>query len=136
MSRRGRSRIPHSDPHIDVVPLIDCILVLLIFFMVTTTFAKDAELQIERPGAQSAAPADSKALRVYIDRSLQYFVDEAPVRPWMLQSRVREAMGPGGSTVLVVTDRRVPAETLIEVVDQCRLAGAKDVGVVTDAEEG
>lgn len=135
MSRRVHA--PHADPHIDVVPLIDCILVLLIFFMVTTTFAKDAELQIERPGAQSAAPADEKALRVYIDRSQNLFVNEAPVRPWMVQSRVRDALGGSADkTVLVVTDRRVPADKLIEVVDQCRLAGAKDVGVVTDAEGG
>lgn len=133
MSRRRHAE--HRDPHIDVVPLIDCILVLLIFFMVTTTFAKDAELQIERPAAKSAGPADTKALRVYIDRSLNIFVDETPVRPWMVQSRVRDALGQGGDkTVLVVTDRRVPAEKLVEVVDQCRLAGAKDIGVVTDAE--
>jgi biopolymer transport protein ExbD len=38
--------------------------------------------------------------------------------------------------VLIITDRGVPAERLIETVDQCRLAGAKDVGVVTDAEAG
>ena len=132
-----KHRVEHKDPHIDVVPLIDCILVLLIFFMVTTTFAKDAELQIERPGAKSATPANEKALRVYIDRSLQVFVNEAPVRQWMVQSRVRDALGPqGDKTVLVVTDRRVPADKLIEVIDQCRLAGAKDIGVVTDAEEG
>jgi biopolymer transport protein ExbD len=133
-----RKRRPeHKDPHIDVVPLIDCILVLLIFFMVTTTFAKDAELQIERPGASSAGPANSKALRVYIDRASQVYVNEAPVRAWMLQSRVRDALGQGGDkTVLVVVDRRVSAEKLVEVVDQCRLAGAKDVGVVTDAEGG
>lgn len=132
-----RHHAEHQDPHIDVVPLIDCILVLLIFFMVTTTFAKDAELQIERPGAQSATPANSKALRVFIDRSLDVYVDDAPVRAWMLQSRVRDALGGASDkTVLVVADRRVPAEKLIEVVDQCRLAGAKDVGVVTDAEEG
>jgi biopolymer transport protein ExbD len=133
-----RKRRPeHKDPHIDVVPLIDCILVLLIFFMVTTTFAKDAELQIERPGAKSAGPANSKALRVYVDRTLQVYIDEAPVRPWMVQSRVRDALtSAGDKTVLVVTDRRVPAEKLIEVVDQCRLGGARDVGVVTDAEGG
>jgi biopolymer transport protein ExbD len=133
--RRGHA--PHQDPHIDVVPLIDCILVLLIFFMVTTTFAKDAELQIERPGAKSASPASDKALRVYIDRSHNLYVNEAPVRPWMIQSRVRDALGQASDkTVLVVTDRRVPADKLIEVVDQCRLAGARDIGVVTDAEEG
>lgn len=132
-----RHQAAHQDPHIDVVPLIDCILVLLIFFMVTTTFAKDAELQIERPGAQSGTPASTKALRVYIDRSMNIYIDEAPVRPWMVQSRVRDALnGAGDKTVLVVTDRRVPADKLIELVDWCRLAGAKDIGVVTDAEEG
>ena len=135
MSRRRHAE--HSDPHIDVVPLIDCILVLLIFFMVTTTFAKDAELQIERPSAKSATPASSKALRVFIDRSMNVTINEAPVRPWMIQSRVREAIsGAADKTVLVVSDRRVPAEKLVEVVDQCRLGGAKDIGVVTDAEEG
>lgn len=129
-----RNRHPaHVDPHVDVVPLIDCILVLLIFFMVTTTFAKDAELEIERPGAQSAGPASGRALRVYIDRSLDVYVDETPVRRWMLQSRVRERLD-GGGQVLVVTDRRVPADVLVEVVDACRLAGATEVGVVTDAE--
>ena len=131
-----KRRAAHTDPHIDVVPLIDCILVLLIFFMVTTTFAKDAELQIERPGAKSASPASSKALRVFVDRSLDVYVDDTPVRPWMLQTRVRDAIGRGTQQVLIVADRRVPAEKLVEVVDQCRLAGAKDVGVVTDAEEG
>lgn len=130
-----RQHPAHADPHIDVVPLIDCILVLLIFFMVTTTFAKDAELEIERPGAKSAGPASARALRVYVDRSLDIYVDEAPVRAWMLQSRVRDALSRSGDkTVLVVTDRRVPADKLIEVVDACRLAGGKEIGVVTDAE--
>ena len=55
----------------------------------------------------------------------------------MVQSRVREALAGGDvDAVLVVTDRRVSAERLIEVVDQARLAGAPDVGVVTDAESG
>ncbi len=130
-----RHKVAHTDPHIDVVPLIDCILVLLIFFMVTTTFAKDAELQIERPGASSGAPANAKATRVYIDRSMNVFVNETPVRPWMLQSRVRDALGQASDkTVLVVADRRVPADKLVEVIDKCRLAGGKNIGLVTDAE--
>ncbi len=119
---------------IDISPLIDVVFILLIFFMVTTTFAKDMKLELERPSAQSATRASSKALRVYIDATQAVYVDEVPVRPWMLQSRVRELIGGReDASVLVVTDRRVPAEKLIEVVDQCRLAGASDVGVVTDA---
>ena len=92
---------------------------------------------IERPGAASATRASTKSIRVSIDRTGTITMDNVPVRPWMVQSRVREGLAAGADgSVLVVTDRRVSAEKLIEVVDQCRLAGASDVGVVTDIERG
>ena len=122
---------------VDISPLIDVVFILLIFFMVSTTFVKDSKLDLERPGASSATSAPSKAIRISIDRTGSIFMDSVPVRPWMVQSRVREGMSSGNTeTVLIITDRRVPAETLIDVVDQARLAGATDVGVVTDAEAG
>ena len=59
------------------------------------------------------------------------------MQPWMLQSRVRDYLRDAtDASVLVVTDRNVAADKLIEAVDACRLAGAKDVGVITTAEEG
>ena len=123
---------------LDISPLIDVVFILLIFFMVTTTFVKDMKLDLERPGASSGTPASTKSVRIYIDRGERVYVDEVPVRPWMIQSRVREAVqrAAGDTTVLVVTDRGVRADKLIEVVDQCRLAGATNVGVVTEQEEG
>jgi len=120
---------------VDISPLIDVVFILLIFFMVSTTFVKDSKLDIERPGAASASMAPAKAVRITIDRTGSITMDNVPVRPWMVQSRVREALNGGDAeAVLVITDRRVAAERLIEVVDQARLAGATDVGVVTDAE--
>jgi biopolymer transport protein ExbD len=122
---------------IDISPLIDMVFILLIFFMVSTTFVKDMKIDIERPGAASAQRASSKALRINIDSSSNIFVDGAPVRPWMVQSRVREFVeSSGAKQVLVITDRRVAAERLVEVVDQCRLAGATEVGVATEKEAG
>lgn len=133
IGRKKRS----EDPGVDISPLIDVVFILLIFFMVSTTFVKDAKVEIERPGAQSASAASTKSIRVLIDRSGTIYMDNVPVRPWMVQSRVREGLAAGADgSVLVITDRRVPAEKLIEVVDQCRLAGADDVGVVTDLESG
>ena len=124
-----------SAPEVDISPLIDVVFILLIFFMVTTTFVKDQQLDLERPGASSGDPASTKALRVAIDRQGGLFVGDNAVKPWMLQSRVRDFLRDSGDgAVLVVADRRVAAERLIEVVDQCRLAGARDVGVITDAE--
>ena len=134
MSRR-RNRAEEPEKDIDISPLFDVVFILLIFFMVSTTFVKDAKLDLERPSAQSAVPASTESVRVSIDRNGTVFAGEVPVRPWMLQSRVREMLRAAAQdTVLVVSDRRVAAESLIEVVDQCRLAGAKNVGVVTDSE--
>ncbi len=118
---------------LDISPLIDVVFILLIFFMVSTTFVKDRDLDLERPSAQSSEMSSSKALRVQIDKTASVFVDGVPVRPWMVQSRVRDLLRDGAtSSVLVVCDKRVPAEKLIEIVDQVRLAGAKDVGVATE----
>lgn len=134
MRRRGRSQ---GDGGIDISPLIDVVFILLIFFMVSTTFAKDMELELERPSASSASAAPTEALRVYIDRDSVLYVDGSAVQPWMLQSHVRDYLrGAPDSPVLIVTDRGVPAERLIDAVDQCRLGGAVDVGVVTDREAG
>jgi biopolymer transport protein ExbD len=122
---------------LDISPLIDMVFILLIFFMVSTTFVKDMKLELERPDASSASRASTKAIRVHVDRQGAIYLDGNPVKPWMLQSRVRELVSTGGSkAVLVIADRLVPAERLIEVVDQCRLAGAADVGVATDQEAG
>lgn len=120
---------------IDISPLIDMVFILLIFFMVSTTFVKDMKIDIERPGAATAQSASTKAIRVHLDRQGSVFLEGQPVKPWMLQSRVRDLIKSGSSaTVLVVSDRLVAAEKLVEVVDQCRLGGASDVGVATDRE--
>jgi biopolymer transport protein ExbD len=134
---RFRSRRNDDEQQIDISPLIDMVFILLIFFMVSTTFVKDMKLELERPGAQSASRASTKALRVYIDQNSNIYVDGNPVKPWMLQSRVRQLLEGGADRqVLVVVDRNVPSDKLIEVVDQCRLAGANDVGVATEKEAG
>lgn len=122
---------------VDVSPLIDMVFILLIFFMVSTTFIKDMQIELNRPGAASSKPASTKAIRVFIDNSEQIFVDGQAVRPWVLQSKIREMVnGQKSPSVLVVTDKKVSADKLVDVVDQCRLAGVQDIGVATEAEVG
>jgi biopolymer transport protein ExbD len=133
---RRRSKADNKQD-VDITALIDMVFILLIFFMVSTTFVKDTQVDIERPGAASATPSSSKSLRVNIDQASNIYIDNSPVRPWMVQSRVRQFLeAAGSSSVLVVVDRRVPADKLVEVVDQCRLGGATSVGVATLKEVG
>ncbi|MDD2399374.1 MAG: biopolymer transporter ExbD [Sulfurovum sp.] len=123
--------------NVDVSPLIDMVFILLIFFMVTTTFVKDMKLDINRPSATSASKADSKVIRVYIDNASQVYIDNQPVQLWAIQSKIRDLLRTStDKSVLVITDETIPVETLIDVVDECRMSGAKDVAVSTSKEMG
>ena len=122
---------------INISPLIDMVFILLIFFMVSTTFVKDMKLDLNRPAAATATSASTKAIRLYIDNAGDIYLDGEPVRVWVIQSRIRDLLaGSTGKSVLVITDDGVPAGRLVEVVDQARLAGANDVGVATVEEAG
>jgi len=123
--------------NVDVSPLIDMVFILLIFFMVTTTFVKDMKLDINRPSAASASKADSKVVRVYIDNTSQVYIDNQPVQLWAIQSKLRDMLRTSADkSVLVISDDTIPVETLIDVVDECRMSGAKDVAVSTSKEMG
>ncbi len=123
--------------NIDISPLIDMVFILLIFFMVSTTFQKDMDIDINRPKAASATKSSSKDIRIYIAADGSTYLNGDPVRSWMIQSRIKDQLSAGsGSNVLVIADDDVPTRKLVEVVDDARLAGAEDVGVATEKEAG
>jgi biopolymer transport protein ExbD len=134
MIRRERTT---EEAKVDLTPMIDMTFILLIFFMVATTFQKDLKIDINRPGASTGQVASSKAIKVYVDKQGQAYVDGEPVQVWVIQSRLRDLLKTQAQkSVLVVTDAVVPSGRLVEVVDQARLAGAEDIGVATGAEAG
>ncbi len=118
---------------VNLSPLIDMTFLLLIFFVVSSTLIDDAEIEIERPSAASGEKVEARALRVAINREGQIFVSGEEVPSWMVETRVRhELEGHATGRVLAVVDATVDAKLLVDVVDQCRLAGAKGVGVAVD----
>jgi len=126
-----------TQQNVDISPLIDMVFILLIFFMVSTTFVKDMKLDLNRPSASSATTASTKAVRLYIDNSGATYLDGQPIQVWVIQSRLRELLSASAEkSVLVVTDGNVPAQRLVEVVDEARRSGADDVGVATVEEAG
>lgn len=126
-----------SVDNIDVSPLIDMVFILLIFFMVTTTFVKDMKLDLNRPSAASASMIKDKVIRVYIDQDREVYIDNQPVKVWALQSKLRELLrNTTQKNILVVTDSEIPVATLIDVVDECKMSGAEDVAVSTSKEMG
>lgn len=122
---------------IDIGPMIDIVFILLIFFMVTTTFVKDMKVDLERPNAASSSSASSKSIRLFINENGDTYLDGEAVRVWLIQSKLRDLLATSTSkTVLVVTDEGIPAGKLIEVIDQARLSGAQSVAVASELEAG
>ena len=122
---------------VDMSPLIDMVFILLIFFMVSSTFVKDMKLDLQRPGASSASRASSKVIRVYIDNLGESYIDGQPVKTWAIQSKLRDMLRTSTEkSILVITDSTIAVDKLIDVVDQCRLSGASDVAVATQKEVG
>lgn len=130
LARRGRG---DEDSGVNLSPLIDMTFLLLIFFVVSSTLVDDVEIPIERPGASSGGEVEARALRIAVTREARIAVDGEVVPRWMVEARVRHLLDahPTGR-VLVVVDQEVDADLLVDVVDQCRLAGARHVGVAVE----
>ncbi len=125
-------RQEEAGPEVDLSPLIDVTFLLLIFFVLTTSFTSERQLEIRRPSAESTSEVAPAALRVALDAAGVVYLDGRRVAPWLLQRRVGEALG--GATdrdVLLIADERVPSGRMLEVVDQCRMAGARDVAIAS-----
>lgn len=123
-----------DDEGVNLSPLIDMTFLLLIFFAVTSTFVRDAAVDITRPSAQTAAAIEATAVRVQLDARGAIWVETQPTDRWMVQRRVRDQLRALESDrVLVIADASVAAQRLVEVVDQCRLAGADSVAVAAEA---
>ena len=128
-----RRRQPEEDGlEVDLSPLIDVTFLLLIFFVLTTSFSKEKQLNIQRTEASSSQSVQREPLRVALDAQGVVYLDGRRVAPWLLQGRLESMLRAGTSQeVLLIADARVPSGRMVEVIDQCRLAGAADVAVST-----
>lgn len=117
---------------VDLSPLIDVTFLLLIFFVLTTSFTKEKQLDINRPSASTANAVAGEPLRVALDMDGSAYVDGQRVAPWLLQGRIKSLLRTTKAReVLLIADERVPSGRMVEVIDQCRLAGAKNVAIST-----
>ncbi|MBI1380302.1 MAG: biopolymer transporter ExbD [Planctomycetaceae bacterium] len=121
---------------IDMAPLIDIVFILLVFFLVTTTFSRDEGIGVERPVATTSTPLPSVALRVHITKSGACFVGGQATPLAGIRQRVEELLPAGdNAAVVVVPDRAVLAGTLVQVLDEIAAIGVADVSIATRQED-
>ena len=137
MKPLGRLSESMSEPaDLNITPLIDIVFILLIFFVVTTTFVHELGLPIDRPESSTASEQATHVVRVAVSRQGEITVDAQPTSPWRVEAEVRAQLRDRpGAAVLVIADRGAVADALVDVIDACRRAGAKDVALGVERGE-
>ena len=123
--RRGR---PREEPEINLIPMIDVLLVILIFMMVTTSYAKFSELQINLPQAGGEVGMEqSQPINVAVDASEHYAINNQGLSYSgvdALAASLKKAAGDQTDpTIVINADAKAPHQAVINVMEAARLAG-------------
>ena len=120
---------------ISVTPLIDVLFLLLIFFMISTTFLSTPAIKLELPKAKHADAVRQKPLVVHIDPSGNVFLNDEPVDVSLLAAALGMKLQESTEKAVVLkADSRVSHGTVVEVMDIVKSAGAKRLVVSTKPE--
>ncbi|HEV8078168.1 MAG TPA: biopolymer transporter ExbD [Marinobacter sp.] len=124
----------------DLTPLIDVVFLLLIFFMVSTTFTRESHLQVELPQASGhpATPADVEQIDVVISADGQFLLNDKPLvnnRRETLERGIRELTGTDTSLPFIITaDARTPHEFVVRAMDAAGRLGFAKLSITTERE--
>lgn len=130
-------KLRKDEIEINLIPLIDVVLMLLIFFVVTTTFKNEAQVQITLPQA-SNEPADKppQALEITIDKDGRYYVDKQLLINTQLDTvrrALRKVMAdkPADQLLIISADGQAPHQSVVTAMDAARQVGLTHLSIAT-----
>ena len=132
MSRK-RHRSREEDAGIDLTPMLDIVFIMLIFFIVTTSFVKESGVDVTRPQAATAERQEQGNILVAIRENGEVWIDRRQVDLRAVRANIERmhAENPEGAVVIQAdTDSRTGL--LVRVMDQVRLAGVSNISIAAD----
>lgn len=136
----GRFKRRASEPHgddtgIDLAPMLDFVLNLLIFFIITAVFVKEVGITVSRPNAATAEKKEAGNILIAVRADGEIWIDKRAVDLRAVRANIERlhAQRPDDA-VVVVTDKGAHSGVLVQVIDQVRLGGVRDVSIA--ASEG
>ncbi|MDL4863979.1 biopolymer transporter ExbD [Halomonas elongata] len=126
--RRRRLGTVDESSEVNLTPMLDVVFIMLIFFIVTTSFIKESGVEIERPESSAATPRPDAQVLVAITPEGAVWVDGEPVDIHRVGPKVAGMVSDEGS-VVIQADREATTGVLIEVMDRLREADVEQVAV-------
>lgn len=125
-ARRAR----RTGVELNIAPLIDMVFILLIFFLVNTSFVKESGIEVNRPSASTATIQEKGAVMISVDKENRIFMENQEIDVRAVRANVERALAenPDGG-VVIISDKTSNAGVVISVMDGCRMAGAENISL-------
>jgi len=121
----------NQSSEINISPLIDVVFILLIFFIVTTTFVDETGVEVTKPQAISAEQLQRESIMIAITSDEQVIYGGRNIGTVGVRPLVERLISRGDLPVVVLADGSVDTELLVNVIDEAKLAGATSVNIAT-----
>ena len=117
---------------VNLSPLLDMVFILLIFFVVTTTFTRETGVEVKKPKADSARQIDEKILKVAVTREGTMHIFEKQVDLDVLENlMVREVSKNPSIKLVIVADSHSITEKVVQIIDRANSSGIRDTSIAT-----
>jgi biopolymer transport protein ExbD len=122
-----------EDDDINITPMLDIVFIMLIFFIVTASFVKEAGVDVKRPGAMSAESKGRASIFIAITETGQVWIDKREVDVRAVGANIERllAENPQGS-VVIQADKESKNGLLVQVMDAAKMAGVEDVSIAAE----
>ena len=128
--RKKRIVSGEEETGIDLTPMLDVVFIMLIFFIVTTSFVKEAGIDVSRPNAATAEKKEKASILVAINNNGDIWIDKRKIDVRSVRANIERlhAESPEG-TVVIQADQTSKTGMLVKVMDQIRLAGVSSISI-------
>jgi biopolymer transport protein ExbD len=123
-----------SEGGIDLSPMIDCVFILLIFFIVTTTFVEETGVEVDKPQAAAAVQLEKTSILLALTAQGQVVYGGREIGISGVQPLVKRMLQKEDVPVIVQADTASQSGLLVRVVGEAKLGGATKVSVATRSE--
>ncbi len=130
LPKHGRN----TDLHIDMTPIVDCVFLLLIFFMISTSFIETPGLTIKLPeSTKQTVTREPQEIKIYLDKDGNMFHQERPLSLEQFKVLLQQAGGAAAQTTfLLLADREAKHGKVVQLMDLAQTAGIGKLAIATE----
>jgi biopolymer transport protein ExbD len=130
MSRKVR--VEDEDAAIDMTPMLDIVFIMLIFFIVTTVFVKEAGIEVNKPGASESVMPKNANIFIAITEAGDVWIDKRQIDIDSVRANLERLMAEQPSDVLIIqADKNSDYGVVMDVMDQVKAAGVDRISIAT-----